>query len=175
MLLLKSHVLLQFDLATHLQPLASLGSALSPRSPSRCDEPLSSPQQPGMLIPDDLMQEITKLLNNIIVHTQHTPSWLVHHQAVAKPYPREWEQASQKHNYHYMVLFRNPANTRYAKALGNQWLGDSLAFWQVYLKATHQPFGYLVIDDHPICIHTHFLWEELKPVTVLQPKSVRKR
>ena len=119
--------------------------------------------------------QITPNCSKIIVHTQHTPSWLVHHQAVAKPYPREREQAIQKHNYHYMVLLRNHVNTRYAKALGNRWLGDSLAFWQMYQKATQQPFGYLVIDHHPVYIRTHFLWEELKPVTVLQPNSVRKR
>ena len=131
-------------------------------------------ERPGLLILDDLMQEsakspqITQLLTR---GTHHLELFTI--TLSQNLYPGGREQASQNRNYHYMVLFKNPADTRYVKALGNRWLGDSRAFWEVYQQATHRPFGYLVIDHHPrtdetIRFRTHILLDEAEPVTVLQ-------
>ena len=138
-------------------------------------------QRPGMLILDDLMQDMTKSSDVTQLLTRDT-----HHLDLfaitlsQNLYPGGREQATQNRNYHYTVLFKNPADTRYVKALGNQWLGNSQAFWQLYQKATQTPFGYLVIDHHPrtdeaIRFRTHVLLDEPEPVTVLQPTSSQKR
>lgn len=134
-------------------------------------------QRPGMLIMDDLMQEaadsshITQLLTRC---THHLELFAI--SLSQNLYPGGRQQTSQNRNYHYTVLFKNPADTRYEKALGNRWLGDSQAFWQLYKKATDRPFGYLVVDNHPmteeaIRFRTHLFLDEPEPVTVLQPAT----
>lgn len=153
-----------------------LGVHFHPGLPEDVTNLFPLPQRPGMLILDDLMQEtakspqITQLLTR---STHHLDLFTI--TLSQNLYQGGREQASQNHNYHYSVLFKNPADTRYVKALGNGWLGDSRAFWQMYKKATHRPFGYLVIDHHPrtdevICFHTHILLDEAEPVMVLQAK-----
>lgn len=134
-------------------------------------------QRPGMLILDDLMQEISKSPQVTQLLTRDT-----HHLELfaitlsQNLYPGGREQASQNRNYHYTVLFKNPADTRYVKALGNRWLGNSQAFWELYQKATQKPFGYLLIDHHPrtdeaLRFRTNLLLDEPGPVTVLQPQK----
>ena len=119
------------DLGMHFQPgLPEDVAGLFPSSQAR----------PGLLILDDLMQESAKSPQIIQLFTRGT-----HHLelfTITLPqnlYAGGQEQASQKRNYHYTVLFKNPADTRYVKALGNRWLGDIRAFWQVYQRATHRP------------------------------------
>ena len=114
LLLPKSRVLLRFELATHLQPLSNPGSALSPRSARRRDEPLSSTPAAGHVDPGRPDAR----------NRQITPN----HSLSQNLYPGGREQASQNRNYHYTVLFKNPADTRYVKALGNRRLIDSPAF-----------------------------------------------
>ena len=159
----------------------ALGVLFHPGLPEDVMDLFPPTQRPGMLILDDLMQEsaqspqITQLLTR---GTHHLDLFAI--TLSQNLYSGGREQASQNRNYHYTVLFKNPADTRYVKALGNRWLGDSQAFWQLYQKATHQPFGYLVIDHHPrtdeaIRFRTHVLLDEPEPVMVLQPASARKR
>ena len=51
-------------------------------------------------------------------------------------------------DYHYTILFRNPADTRYIKTLGHRWMGDAKRFMPLYERATTLPYGYLVVDHH---------------------------
>jgi len=162
----------------HFQTLGVLFQPGLPEDVMNLFPPL---QRPGMLILDDLMQETTKspqITQLLTRGTHHLDLFTI--TLSQNLYPGGREQTSQNRNYHYTVLFKNPADTRYVKALGNRWLGDSQAFWQMYQKATHQPFGYLVIDHHPrtkeaIRFRTHILLDEPEPVTVLQPSLARKR
>lgn len=131
-----------------------------------------------LLILDDLMQESAKspqITQLLMRSTHHLELFTI--TLSQNLYPGGREQVSQNHNYHYTVLFNNPADTRYLKALGNRWLGDSRTFWQVYQQAMHRPFGYLVINHHPridetIRFCTHILLDEPEPVTVLQAATL---
>ena len=134
-----------------------------------------------MLILDDLMQEavqspqVTQLLTR---GTHHLELFAI--TLMQNLYPGGREQATQNRNYHYTVLFRNPADTRYVKALGNRWMGDSQAFWELYKNATAKPYGYLLIDNHPrseeaIRFRTHLLVDESSLITVLQPAQRSRR
>ena len=49
-------------------------------------------------------------------------------------------------NTHYFILFKNPRDIQQIKLLGRQ-LGKKLL--NVYLDATEDPFGYLLIDLSP--------------------------
>lgn len=131
-------------------------------------------QRPGLLILDDLMLEavqspsVTQLLTR---GTHHLDLFAI--TLTQNLYPGGREQTSQNRNYHYTVLFRNPADTRYVKALGNRWMGDSQGFWELYKKATERPYGYLLVDNHPrtdeaIRFRTHLSLDEPQPITVLQ-------
>ena len=115
-----------------------------------------------------------------VANAWHASSRLACHHALTEPVSRGRDQATQNRNYHYTVLFKNPDGARYVKALGNKWLGNSQAFWQLYQKNTQNPFGYLVIDHHPrtdeaIRFRTRILLDEPRPMTVLQPTSSQKR
>jgi len=155
----------------------ALGVHFQPGLPEDVTSLFSIPQRPGLLILDNLMQEsakspqITQLLTRGSHHLDLFTITLSQNL-----YSGGREQASQNRNYHYTVLFKNPADTRYVKALGSRWLGDSRAFWQMYEKATRRPIGYLVIDHHPrteeaIRFRTHMLLDEPEPVTVFQANS----
>lgn len=134
--------------------------------------------RPGLLVLDDLMQETAKSEDMLHVLTRDT-----HHLNLfaitlnQNLYPGGKHQATQNRNYHYTVLFKNPADTRYVKALGNRWTGDAAGFFQVYQKATEKPYGYLVVDHHPqtpeaIRFRTHLLLDDPEPLTVLQQISI---
>lgn len=136
-------------------------------------------QRPGLLMLDDLMVEASKSRDMTQLLTRDT-----HHSDLftitlcQNLYPGGREQVSQNRNYHYAVLFKNPADTRYVKALGNRWLGDSQAFWEIYKRATDNPYGYLVVDNHPrtpeaLRFRTHLLLDEPQPVTVLHTAHKR--
>ena len=131
--------------------------------------------RPGLLILDDLMLEVaqspqvTQLLTR---STHHMDLFAI--TLMQNLHTGGRQQTTQNRNYHYTVLFRNPADTRYVKALGNRWMGDSRGFWELYKKATEQPYGYLLIDNHPrtdeaIRFRTHLLVDDPQPITVLQP------
>ena len=158
----------------------AFGVHFHPGLPEDMTELFPPAQRPGMLILDDLMQETTKSpqITQLLTHgTHHLDLFII--TLSQNLYPGGQEEASQNRNYHYTVLFKNPADTRYVKALGNRWLGDS-AFWQMYQKAAHRPFGYFMIDHHPrtneaICFRTHTLLDEPEPVTVLQATSLPRR
>ena len=124
-------------------------------------------KRPGLLILDDLMQETAR-------STHHLNLFAI--TLAQNLYPGGKDQATQNRNYHYTVLFKNPADTRYVKALGNRWLGDSRTFYHLYTQAVSRPYGYLVVDHHPqtpdaIRFRAHVLLDDPQPVTVLQPTS----
>lgn len=134
-------------------------------------------QRPGLLVLDDLMQETAKSEDMSQLLTRDT-----HHLNLfaitlnQNLYPGGKQQATQNRNYHYTVLFKNPADTRYVKALGNQWTGDSQSFFEMYGKATEKPYGYLVVDHHPqtpeaIRFRTHLFLDDGQPLTVFQMKT----
>ena len=159
----------------------ALGVIFHPNLPDDLETLFPPEARPGMLILDDLMQEavqspqVTQLLTR---GTHHLELFAI--TLMQNLYPGGREQATQNRNYHYTVLFRNPADTRYVKALGNRWMGDSQAFWELYKKATAQPYGYLLIDNHPrsdeaIRFRTHLLVDESSPITVLQPAQRSRR
>ena len=143
--------------------------------PLPLSETFPESQRPGLLILDDLMQETAKSEDMSHVLTRDTHHLNLFAITLSQNlYPGGKEQATQNRNYHYTVLFKNPADTRYVKALGNRWTGDSKSFFHVYQKATEKPYGYLVVDHHPqtpeaIRFRTHVLLDEEEPVTVLQP------
>ena len=51
-------------------------------------------------------------------------------------------------NAHYFILFKNPRDIQQINLLGRQ-LGMSKKLLEVYLDATLEPFGYLLIDLSP--------------------------
>ena len=137
--------------------------------------------RPGLIILDDLMHEsskspqVTQLLTKGTHHLDLFAIFLLQNL-----FQSGKEQAGQNRNYHYTVLFKNPADTRYIKMLGNRWLGDSEAFWPVYKRATEKPFGYLLTDHHPrtddaIRFRTHLLIDDPEPLTVLQPAQKKRK
>ena len=77
-------------------------------------------------------------------------------------------------NYQYTILFRNPADTRYIKTLGQHWMGDAKRFMPLYGRATTPPYSYLVVDHHPqtpeeIRFRFNVLKDEPGYIGVLQP------
>lgn len=145
--------------------------------PLPLSETFPESRRPGLLILDDLMQETAKSEDMSHVLTRDTHHLNLFAITLSQNlYPGGKEQATQNRNYHYTVLFKNPADTRYVKALGNRWTGDSKSFFGVYQKATERPYGYLVVDHHPrtdesIRFRTNVLLDEPEPVTVLQPMT----
>lgn len=131
-------------------------------------------KRPGLIVLDDMMLEFSKSSEIRILLSRGT-----HHLGLFAIYVTQnlfaggKEQAAQNRNYHYTVLFKNPADTRYVKSLGNWWLGDSTSFLEIYKRATSKPFGYVLVDNHPrtdeaIQFRTNLLLDEKEPITVFQ-------
>ena len=59
-------------------------------------------------------------------------------------------------NTHYFILFKNPRDTQQIKLLGRQ-LGMPKKLLDVYLDATKEPFGYLLINLSPGNIDSYML------------------
>ena len=144
-------------------------------------EALCPPEtRPGLIIMDDLMHESSnssQVTNLLAKGTHHLDLFAI--SLLQNLFHSGREQAGQNRNYHYTILFKNPADTRYIKMLGNRWLGDSEAFLPIYKKATEKPYGYVLADHHPrtddaIRFRTQPLINDPEPLTVLQPAQ-RKR
>ena len=139
-------------------------------------EELFPPQKgTGMIIFDDLMQEVSKsseITNLLSRVTHHLGLFAI---CVAQNlFAGGKEQAGQNRNYHYTVLLKNPADASYMKSLGNRWLGDFNSFFQIYKRATSKPFRYLLVDNHPrtdkaVRFIINLLIDEVEPITFFQP------
>ena len=107
--------------------------------------------RPGLSILDDLMLEASQSPQ---VTSLHMLTRSMHHMdlfaitLMQNLYPGGRQQTTQNRNYHYTVLFRNPADMHYVKVLGNRWMGDSRGFWELY-KKTHRTTLRVSFDRQP--------------------------
>jgi hypothetical protein len=106
---------------------------------------------PTLLILDDLL---TDIVNNTDVH--HYVTVMSHHNNMAiimlmqSIFPKGTYARTISLNCHYMILFNNKRDRNQVKVLGSQLMpGRSSYFMHSYKKATHDKWGYLVIDIHP--------------------------
>ena len=132
-------------------------------------------QHPGLLVLDDLKRETVdsyQVMDLLSKKAHHLNLFVI--VVTQNLYALGKHSIGMNHNYQYTILFRNPADTRYIKTLGQHWMGDVKCFMPVHKWATTQPYGYLVVDNHPQTPEEiHFPFNVLKDepgyIGVLQP------
>ena len=107
-------------------------------------------QRPTLLVLDDLMRETAdsdQVMDLFSKKADHLNLFVI--VVTQNLYVFGKHTVGMNPNYQYTILFRNPADTRYIKTLGQCWMDDAKHFMPLYERATTPPYGYLVVDHHP--------------------------
>ena len=105
-------------------------------------------EEEDFVILDDLMSQanksdlVTDLITNVVHHRKCTVFILTQN------FFQQGKQQRTRHlNSHYLVLFKNPRDSRQIQYLANQMYGKNSKFLvDAYNDATKKPHGYLFID-----------------------------
>lgn len=127
---------------------AELGSAIEFKEGlPQSNEYSNDPEKTKLIIVDDLMRESS---NNVMVDLFTKGS---HHKNLSVMFITQnmFHQGSGQRdislNTNYLILFKNPRDRAQVQHLGRQVCPENPKFLQeVYLDATSQPFGYLLLD-----------------------------
>ena len=153
-----------------------MGVTFHPGIPTIPWEEVFPPEQrPSLLVLDDLMRETVdsdQVMDLLSKKAHHLNLFVI--VVTQNLYALGKHSVGMNRNYQYTILFRNPADTRYIKTLGQRWMGDAKRFTPLYERATTLPYGYLVVDHHPqtpeeIRFRFNVLKDEPGYIGVLQP------
>ncbi len=128
-------------------------------------EALSEGGEHTLVVLDDLMRSVT---NDERMERLFTEG--AHHRKTSVLYLNQNLYFRGKHtrtinlNTHFLILMRNPRDTSQIQALGRQvFPGQSRGVWEAYKDATHEPYGYLVLDLSPQAEESHRLRTNIFP------------
>lgn len=145
-----------------------------------CEELFTPEEQPGILIFDDMMEDMnseTTNLDLLTAHTHHHNLFLIFTQQAL--HPKGKNSVMVRQNCHYRILFNFPAEKEAVKRyLRNCETGNALNWWYEWYKrcTTHPKFNrYMLIAAHPAdtnrySFRTNVLQEE-QPARIYAEKT----
>ena len=86
-------------------------------------------QRPSLIVPDDLMRETVdsdQVMDLLSKKAHHLHLFVI--VVTQNLYALGRHSVGMNRNYQYTILFRNRADTRCIKTLGQRWMGDAKRF-----------------------------------------------
>lgn len=128
-----------------------------------------------LIVIDDLMHRLNDKIADLFTAASHHCEVSVI-LILQNLFPRLKVMRDISLNAHYLILFRNARDASQVGCLGRQlYPRNSQFLTDAYIKATSKPFGYLLIDLHPLTTEECRLRENLFPTEngyywLFQPK-----
>ena len=103
-------------------------------------------QEPMLLIIDDQMDQVDKTVTRLFTKGSHHRNISVMY-IVQNLFDKNKEHRTISLNAHYLVLFKNPRDGSQITHLAKQMYPGKVKYVQdAFIKATTEPYGYLLID-----------------------------
>lgn len=120
-------------------------------------------EEGDLIVIDDLMHRLNEKIADLFTAASHHCNVSVI-LILQNLFPRLKVMRDISLNAHYIILFKNARDASQISCLGRQlYPRNSQFLTEAYIKATTTPFGYLVIDLHPLTPEEHRLRESLFP------------